>query len=255
MEKSLVLDIVLVVFLLLFSFIGSNTGFIRSLFRLIRLLIAYFGAAFIAKILSPIVSAMFLFSGVQHKLSAATGDLTSNVFSSVTGGLEHLGNGITQAASTLSQLAQNAGLPKVLAESLAVKFSAATPNAGESLLDVATRIVSDNIAYIVVFLLTFVIILIVVSFFTSWLVGLIRFIVPRFLDRFLGFFFGLLVGGLWVFLFFQFSKNTIPSLFQTGALFSSDVMKDTYLVSYFLNTDFLSVMPKIFNTYLFQDVS
>ena len=79
--------------------------------------------------------------------------MTSNVFSAVSGSIGHLGGrNYASGFRFVPDRRRNAGLPKVLAESFAAKFSVATPKAGESLLDVASRIVSDNIAYIVVFL-------------------------------------------------------------------------------------------------------
>ncbi|MCX7615083.1 MAG: CvpA family protein [Clostridiales bacterium] len=255
MGNSLLIDVAIAVFLLLSAFAGSNTGLIRSLFGLIRLLVAYIGAAFIAKLLTPIVSVMFFYSGIQGKISTITQSMSSNILNAASSGATKVGSQISQASSTLSSIAQKAGLPKVLAESLGLKFSIATPKTGENLLDVASRIVSENIAYIVVFLLTFVIILIVVSFFTGWMIGLIRFITPRSIDRFFGFFFGILVGGLWVFLFFQFTKIAMPALYLSGGLFAPDVIKNSLLVPYFTNPAFFSFMPEMFKRYLVQGVS
>ena len=241
MGKSLILDAILVAFLLFSAFVGSRVGLVRSLARLIRLLIAGAGAFFAANLLSPVIALIFLFDGVQKKLAASAQDLTGSVFTAVSGGAGNLGAKFTQACAAISGLAQSAGLPRVMADSVAEKFTASTPSKGETFLDAASHIVSDNIAYIMVFLLTFVIILIITGFLTDWLVGLVGFFVPRFIDRFFGFFFGIIAGCLWVSLFFQFAGNAVPALFQSGSIFSPDVLKNTYLVSYFKNTDFLSI--------------
>ncbi|GEM_PF-6798339 len=250
MGKSVMLDAVLIAFLLLSSWIGSRVGLIRSLFRLIRLFIACVGAFLTANLLSPVVSLLFLFDGVQKKFAAISEGLTENVFSSVSDGVQAFQAGAAQTAAALSELAQKAGLPHLMADSMAQKFLSAPPEAGETLLSAASRIVSDNIAYIVVFLLTFVIILIVTGFLLNWLSGLIHFIVPRFIDRFFGFFFGILIGCLWVSLFFQFAGSAVPALFQSGSLFSPDVVSHTFLASRLANINFLSLSPSIMNTSL-----
>ncbi|MDP4109875.1 MAG: CvpA family protein [Bacillota bacterium] len=237
MNKSLILDAVLVIFLLLSAFHGKRMGFVRSLFSFVRQIIAFIGAVFMADTLSPLVSLIFLIDGVSEKLSKSAQSLTTNIFTTVSDGTGAVGAKAAEAASGLSKLAQKAGLPKFFAESVAQKFSAVTPKSGETLLSAASKVVSDNIAYIVVFLLSFVIILIITGFFTNWIVGLIRFILPRSVDGFFGFIFGAVSGCLLVVFFFEFARGELPALFVSGAWLSPGVVNNTFLVSRLANFD------------------
>jgi len=252
MEKSLILDVLVVAFLLFCASIGARAGLIRSLAGFLQLVIAGTGAFLAANFLSPVISLIFLFDSIQKKIISGSQALSTNVFSAISDGVNAMGAELSKAAETLSAISQKAGLPKFLANSFAEKLLSAVPSSGESLLDTAARVVSENLAYILVFLLTFVIILIVVGFLTNWFVGLIRFIVPRFLDRFFGFFFGILAGALWVIVAFRFSGTAFPALFSAGSLLAPETLSGSYIASYLTNPALLSFLPDFLKTPLLQ---
>ena len=245
------LDGIFIVFLLFSAMSGAHTGLIRSFTGLIRLYIAAMGAFFMANLLYPIVGLVFLFDNIQKKIAVFAQNLSINAFTAAADGVHAISEELASAAQALSEMAHQAGFPQIVADSFAQKLLDTQPKLGETLLDTASRVVSDNIAYVVVFLLSFVIILIIISFLTGWLIGIIRFIVPRFIDRFFGFFFGIAVGCLWVILFFQFALNAVPALFQSIPYLSPDIVNNTVLVSYLAKADILSFLPGMLKTSFF----
>ena len=230
MTAFLIFDLIIIAVLIVFALLGAQRGLILSLCGLLAMLVAFVGAGFAARALSPAV-ADFLeprFAGaieeqlneqiqnsqVQNDLTAETGEVTPDALplQDVLDALRDMGFYETLIDSI--DKAVEAGMTEVAA-SAAAQVAAA---------------IAESAAYLIIFLVGFILILLVWKLISHALDLVAKLPGLHFLNKSLGALFGLVQACIVLFIaawLLQF----------LGAVFPPDAVEKTYLLKFFMTTN------------------
>ncbi|MBP1758985.1 MAG: hypothetical protein H6Q61_1234 [Firmicutes bacterium] len=223
MTPSLILDLVLAAILLSFAISGIRQGFVRSLCSLLAVFVAFFGAVFLAKTLTPYVAeiaAPHALPAIVERLEGKDVEIPSRDFS----------------AQETGTLLENLGLPeawtRIIQQNYAQQNIEQEPFASPS--QVLAGYILNILTYGAVFVASFLILLMIWAILTRTLDLVAKLPVLNFLNRSLGALLGIAKG----LLFLLILRWVLCDL--TGQV-SPEIVEQTYLFQ--LLSSFLAGTP------------
>jgi uncharacterized membrane protein required for colicin V production len=229
MTAELILDLIVIGIIVIFVIRGMARGLVKTLSGLVALVAGIFGGIYIGETFSGAVGKKWIapwvlktldlaFQGVQIPQGAA---------------LEGEG-GLTEAAGeSLAGIFKSSGLPSFSFDGAIDIIGDQIRETGSEMLEAATNVISERIAYILLFIAAFFTIQLLVRLI-FWLISLImKAPVLNTLNRLAGGALGLLTGLLLVVLFMWVGITFVKPATEPGSILSEGVLSGTFLAKYF----------------------
>ena len=242
MTAFLIFDLILIAILIVFAALGAHRGFILSLCGLLAVLVAFIGAGFLARTLSPMVA-----DALEPRFAAAIEEQLNEQIqnSQVQSDLIDPGTGEVTPDTLPLQDVLNALREMGFYETLINSVNRAvedgmTEVAASAAAQVAAAI-AESAAYLIIFLLAFVLILLAWKLISHALDLVTRLPGLHFLNKTFGAVFGLIQGCIILFLaawLLQFFGGILPR----------DAVENTYLLKFFMSTNPFSLLSGILGT-------
>ena len=235
MSAYLIFDLVILAVLVLFAILGARRGLILSLCGLLAVLVAFVGASFVARTLSPMVA-----SALEPRFAAAIEEQLNEQIQSSTYLPEGSDPGETPTADTLPlqdvlNALRDMGFYEQLIDSINQAVEDGMTEVAASAAAKVAAAIAQSAAYMILFLVCFVVILILWKLLSHALDLVARLPGLHFLNKSLGALFGLVQAGILIFIaiwLLQFVGQVIPR----------EAAEQTYLLRFFLNTSPFSLL-------------
>ena len=233
MSAFLIFDLVILGILVLFAILGAHRGLVLSLCGLLAVLVAFIGASFAARTLSPMVADFLeprFAAAIEEQLNES---IQHTEYVTPDGGVASLPEEVP-LAGVLDAL-REMGFYEALIDSIDQAVEAGMTEAAANAAAEVAAAIAQSAAYLILFLLCFVLILILWKLFSHALDLVARLPGLHFLNKSLGALFGLVQAAILIFIglwLLQFLGHVIPQ----------EAAEHTYLLRFFLNTSPFSLL-------------
>ena len=242
MTAFLIFDLILIAILIVFAALGAHRGFILSLCGLLAVLVAFIGAGFLARTLSPMVA-----DALEPRFAPAIEEQLNEQIqnSQVQSDLTDPGTGEVTPDTLPLQDVLNAlremGFYETLINSVNQAVEDGMTEVAASAAAQVAAAIAESAAYLIIFLLAFVLILLAWKLISHALDLVTRLPGLHFLNKTFGAVFGLIQGCIILFVaawLLQFFGGILPR----------DAVENTYLLKFFMSTNPFSLLSGILGT-------
>ena len=242
MTAFLILDLIIIAILIVFAALGAHRGLILSLCGLLAVLVAFVGAGFLARTLSPMVADALeprFASAIEEQLneqiqnSQVQTDLTDPSSGEVTPD--------TLPLQDVLNALRDMGFYETLINSVNQAVEDGMTEVAASAAAQVAAAIAESAAYLIIFLLAFVLILLAWKLISHALDLVARLPGLHFLNKSLGALFGVIQGVIILFVaawLLQFFGGILPR----------DAVENTYLLKFFMSTNPFALLSGILGT-------
>lgn len=216
-----IFDIILLIVLLAFFLYGVRKGFLRAVFCVLKNIIAFFAALYLANILSPVFGQKVL-APVLEKL------IHNRIAEAVTS--------TDAAAFTLQSLELGETLTRLLH----------SDNLVASAVQAITDSFQSSISFVILFILFFILVRLLIAAVGRLLSFVTNHTPLGVVNKFFGGVTGLLAGVLLCFLVFAALKAFSPALFSEIGIFSPETLQQNPVTQFFINTSLADLLKSKF---------
>lgn len=242
MTAFLIFDLILIAILIVFAALGARRGFVLSLCGLLAVLVAFIGAGFLARTLSPMVA-----DALEPRFAAAIEEqLNEQIQNSQpqTGLTDPAAGEVTPDTLPLQDVLnalREMGFYETLINSVNQAVEDGMTEVAASAAAQVAAAIAESAAYLILFLLAFVLILLAWKLISHALDLVTRLPGLHFLNKTFGAVFGLIKGCIILFVaawLLQFFGGILPR----------DAVEKTYLLKFFMSTNPFALLSGILGT-------
>jgi uncharacterized membrane protein required for colicin V production len=229
MSAAIILDLIVVGIIAVFLIRGLFKGLVMMLAGLVSLAAGVFGGSCAAKVLSKPVADAIILPWVRKTL-----DLAAQGRQIPEGAAVAEGGGLSESAmGSISGVMESSKLPGFSFRGVMDSIGKHVQDTGASLLDAASQVVAERIAYVILFIVAFVLIIVIVLLLFRLFNIVSKAPVLNTLNKISGGIVGLVTGALVVLLLMWFVTTFVKPATAEGALLSEEVIEATYIAKYF----------------------
>jgi len=226
---AIILDLIILGILAIFLIRGLTKGIIMMLSGLAALVAGIFGGSFIAKQFSkPVADALILpWVSKTLNLAAAGEQLPEGAVISGSGRLSE------SAAGSITGIMELSKLPGFSFAGTLDNIGLYIKDTGADLLNAASEVVAERMAYIALFILAFVVIQVIVFLIFKLFNMVSKAPVLNTLNKAAGGAVGLITGALLVLLLMWVASTFVKPAAADGGILSEEIIEQTYIARYF----------------------
>ncbi len=221
MSTSFILDIIIILILLTASGYGAGKGLIRTAQQLVSIIAGYLGAWLSAFLFSKQISELIVLPWVQDLFESTSGE-ASNPISQALEEATKLG---AKGESSLAGVFQDAGIPYFSFSGKLGPLIDKMTGTGTDLLSTSSRIISQRIAFVLIFLLTFFVIQLIVMLIFQNIEGLTKLPLMTTANHLGGGACGFLLGILVLSVLMWIAATFVPAATAGGGILSNESLE------------------------------
>lgn len=229
---SVVLDLILVGILAFFLIRGLAKGLIMTLAGAAGLIAGVFGGSYLAKMFSKPVSDTLLLPWVTKTLGLAAQDAQLPTGTVVTGS----GQLTQDASSSITGVMEASKLPGFSISGVLEGIGKQITDTGTDLLNAAANVISERIAYILLFIIAFALIQIIIFVIFKALDLVSKAPGLNTLNKWSGGILGLVTGSLLILVLMWFAGTFIAPATKPGAILSEEALAGSYIAKHYQAT-------------------
>lgn len=226
-----ILDIIFAAIILLFLIRGIVKGLVMSISWFAGMILGILGGMTVAKLFSGVVSEKLIQPWINKALSGSAEN--RDLFSGIA--IDNNGNLLSEAKESISNILDGANLPEFSLSGALDGIGQKIAEKGSDLLEAASQVISDRVAYLILFVIAFFVIQIIVYIVFKALDLVAKAPGISTLNRWGGALLGIVTGLLAAFVSVWFISTFFPSATAKGGLLSPDVVRDSLLSRYFFS--------------------
>jgi uncharacterized membrane protein required for colicin V production len=215
--------------MLFFLIRGFSKGLVMMIAGLVALVAGIFGGSYVAKLFSWPVADTFILPWVRKSLNLAAQGQQLPQGAVLTGS----GRLSESAAGSITGVMESSSLPGFSFSGTISNIGHRVSETGTNLLNAAANVISERIAYIVLFVVAFILIQLLVVLLFRFINLVSKAPVLNSLNRWTGAAAGLLIGALLILLLMWVVSTFVKPATAPGGILSQDVIERSYVAKYF----------------------
>lgn len=231
MKPSLIIDLTILLILLTAVGSGARKGLIRMAAALISMLAGYLGAWGAALSLSKPIGNRFFLPWVNNSIAKAT----AGSYNPVDDALNQMTEIGADAESAVMKALTDLGLPAFSISDIFGTLLDKITGTGRDILTAAAEVVSQRLAFVLIFIITFLIIQLIIFFVAKNLEGLTKLPLLAPVNRIGGAACGALLAGFLILAILWLLTTFFPSLTSGNGFLSQESLKGSRIVPFLID--------------------